>query len=77
MTRPPDAIEQLTCALGGLLLAGTAEGTRVIYDEHREPIRNTVVIALCRVCGEVDGHIDGCVVETAERVLRRVQGTES
>jgi hypothetical protein len=81
------AIKQLAAALEGLLLAENTEGERLIYSEHREPIRNEVVIATCRVCGELDGHkgkvsaFEGeptdCPVDVAERAFRLFQETKS
>jgi hypothetical protein len=87
MTAPDSAIKELAAALEGLLRAEDTAGERLIYSEHREPIRNEVVMEMCRVCGEVDGHkskpgvfstdTTECAVEVAELALRRYQETKS
>lgn len=72
MITPNDAIEQLAGALEGLLQAKNAWAERLLYHEHRESIRNEVVVEQCHACDGVDGHEEECVVGIAERVLRRV-----
>jgi len=67
-----DIVRQLTAALEGLLRAEDCDGNRLFYAEHREPVRNTVAIGICRVCGELEGHRDVCAVGTAEELLRRL-----
>ena len=77
MASPNDVIEKLTAALRTLLEARDRDGNRLIYGEHRESVRNTVVMEQCRVCDEVDGHRQGCVIGDAERTLREIQGANS
>lgn len=77
MTTPNETIQRLAAALDKLLAAKDSNGDRIVYGEHREPVRDTVVIEQCRVCDEVDGHRDDCVVATAEQALRQVRNATS
>ena len=77
MTTHEPLFEDLLVALNNLLRAKDREGNRLLYAEHREPVRDTVAVELCRVCGEVDEHGGDCAVGAAERVLRQSGRVES
>jgi hypothetical protein len=69
MDNDTKGIDELTTALAALLGITDRDGQRLLFDDHREPVRGDVVMSRCRSCGELDAHADGCVVGTAEHLV--------